>query len=171
MTDTRGGYPTGIVVDDSACDPHDLSPCGGVAVTVVGDVVWDVLVGAAVRSGWPGLEALAGVGRTVSEVIRTNPASHGQTVSDVVATVRTWDRRLDAQRTFPWSDCDFTPGGSRFAELLPDGSQRYEILDASLLFKQGDLTAPVTDPALVRSLGIAPGDRVPLAAVHDVVAD
>lgn len=167
---TTRSYPPGIAVDESACDPQDLSPCGGVAVTVAGDVAWEVLVDLAVTHGWPGVEALAGIGGTVAEVVRGNSARHGQSVSRVVAAVRTWDRHADAQRTVPWSDCAFTPGGSLFQERLPDGRERYDVREVSLLFKQGELTAPVTDPTLTALLGVPTGARVPLDAVRDAVA-
>ncbi|QDO87224.1 hypothetical protein FNH13_01850 [Ornithinimicrobium ciconiae] len=167
----RVGSPElpGITVDDSACDPNDLSPCGAVAVTVTGDVDWQTLVTAAVTQGWPGLETLAGVTGDVADVVRVNPSEHGQTLSDVVAAVRTWDRHHDAQRTFAWSDCDFRSGGSRFVETLPDGSYRYQVLDVSLLFKQGELSAPIATAHLATLLGTTRGARVPLVEVRDAL--
>ena len=90
-------------------------------------------------------------------------------VADTVVAVRTWDRETDAQRTFPLSECGFRPGGSRFQEVLGDGSWRFEILDVAFLLKQGDLTAPVQDVALAAAVGIQRGQRVPLADVRDAV--
>ena len=158
-----------IVVDDSACDPDDLSPCGGVAVTVSGAEHWDVLVERAVTSGWPGVEALSGVLGTVADIVRANARAHGQAATDVVSSVRTWDRQTDAQRTFAWVDCGFDAGSSRFQELLPDGRERFDILDVSLLFKQGDLTAPITDEDLASRVGATLGERVPLHEVRGAV--
>lgn len=158
-----------IVVDDSACDPDDLSPCGGVAVTVPGDHSWDAVVELAVSSGWPGLEACSGLTGTLADVVRANVTAHGQVATEVVASVRTWDRHTDAQRTFAWGDCGFAPGRSRFQEMLPDGRTRFDILNVSLLFKHGDLTAPITDEGLAKLVGATPGARVPISDVRAAV--
>ncbi|AXH96972.1 UDP-N-acetylmuramate dehydrogenase [Ornithinimicrobium avium] len=163
------GVLAGIVVDDSACDVDDLSPCGGVRVTVPGEQRWDELVELAVGSEWPGLELLSGVPGTVAEVVRANVAAHGQEPSGTVASVRTWDRSTDAQRTFAWGDCRFGPGTSQLQETLPGGRGRYQILDVTFLFKQGDLTAPVRDAQLAALLGVRPGHRVPITAVRSAV--
>ena len=122
-------------------------------------------LGLAVREVDRDIEALAGLPGTVADVVVENGRAHGRAVADTVASVRTWDRALAAQRTFAAVDCGFVPGGSRFRERLGDGA-RYEILDVAFLFKQGDLSAPV-DQTLADALGIDAGARVPLAAVRE----
>jgi UDP-N-acetylmuramate dehydrogenase len=151
-----------IVVDASACEMDDLAPCGGVDVTVGGDVNWGEFVERAVTSGWPGVERLGGKPGTVADVIRTNAEADAQAVADVVASVGTWDRAADRARTFAYVECEFGPSTSRFEERLPDGRYRYDVVDVSFLFKQGDLTTPIRDPELAERLGIEPGDRLPL---------
>lgn len=164
------GVPTiGVSVDASGCDVDDLVVCAAVQVRVGADEAWDPLVERAVASGWIGIESLAGMGGSVADVTRDNASGHGQAVADTVVAVRTWDRETDTQRTFPLVECGFRPGGSRFQEVLADGSPRFEILDVAFLFKQGDLTGPVWDPALAGTLGIQVGQRVPLTEVRDVV--
>jgi len=160
---------TGIIVDDSACEVDDLAPCGGVQVTVPSSEDWDALTARAVDSDWVGIEGLSGIAGTVGDAVRTNVAARGQAVADTVVSVRTWDRASDAQRTFPLVGCDFGPGTSRMLEVMPDGSERFEILDVAFLFKQGDLTTPIRDEALAVALGVAVGGRVPLAAVREAV--
>lgn len=154
-----------IHIDDSACDPDDLAQCGGVSVTVPGDQPWDELVALAVDSDWTGVEWLSGVPGDVASAVRGNTAAYGQSVSDTVASVRTWDRLNDAQRTFAWADCQFGDGTSRFQEQLPDGQERYEVLDVIFLFRQGDLTPPLSDD-LAAALGAPSGSRVPLSQVR-----
>lgn len=161
--------PPGILVDDSACQVDDLAPCGGVTVRTPGDQDWDELVDLAAGSDWPGLEALAGASGTVAGVVRADVARFGQAVSDVVASVRTWDRAEDRQRTLAWGDCGFGTDRPRLQETLPDGQLRYDVLEVTWLFKLGDLTAPVQDPELARLLDVEPGSRVPLTAVRDVI--
>ena len=159
----------GVSVDSAGCDVDDLVVCAAVQVRVGADEVWDALVERAVASGWVGIESLAGLGGSVAEVTRGNASVFGQAVADTVVAVRTWDRETDAQRTFPLIECGFRPGGSRFQEVLADGSLRFQILDVAFLFQQGDLTGPVWDPALAGSLGIEIWQRVPLAEVRDAV--
>ena len=153
---------TRLVVDASACDLDDLAPCGGVEVTVGGDVGWEEFVRRAVTSGWPGVERLGGVPGTVADVVRDNAEADGQVVADVVASVGTWDRATDRPWTFAFAECEFGPGTSRFQERLPDGRPRYDVVDVTFLFEQGERTTPIRDPELAGLLGIEPGDRVPL---------
>lgn len=167
MASTSRPVP-GILVDDSACDVDDLSPCGGVTVTVPGEHVWDDLVALAVESSWPGLEALSGLPGDVADAVRGNLSAHGQAVADAVASVRTWDRAEDVQRTFAWGDLRLGEGTSVLQERLADGHYRYQVLDVALLFKQGDLS-PVRDEELARRLGVRTGERVPLADVRAAV--
>jgi len=159
----------GVSVDTAGCELDDLAVCAAVQVRVGADEAWRSVVEQAIASGWVGIEALAGVAGTVADVTRDNACGFGQAVADTVVAVRTWDRETDAQRTFPLSECGFRPGGSRFQEVLGDGSWRFEILDVAFLLKQGDLTAPVQDVALAAAVGIQRGQRVPLADVRDAV--
>lgn len=159
----------GVSVDDAGCEVDDLAFCAAVQVRVGADEDWSGLVDRAVAAGWVGIEALGGVSGRVGEVTRDNASAHGQAVADTVAAVRTWDRRTDAQRTFPLTECLFRPGGSRFQEVLDDGSPRFEVLDVAFLFSQGDVTRPVWEPVLDAALGMEPGGRVPLVRVRDVV--
>ena len=156
----------GFIVDDSACEVDDLAFCGGVQVTVAAGEQWSAVVERAVAEGWTGVEALDGVPGTVADVVRANGAAHGQEVADTVAAVRTWDRAVDAQRTFPAVDCAFVDGGSRFQEQLADGALRYDLLDVAFLFRQGDYSAPIVDEVLAGALDVAVGARVPLADVR-----
>ena len=160
---------SGIVVDDSACEVDDLAYCGGVQVSVPADEGWDDLAARAVASDWVGIEALSGIPGTVGDVVRVNGAAHGQAVADTIVSVRTWDRSTDSQKTFPLADCNFGTNTSRLLETLDDGSQRFELLDVSFLFRQGDLTTPIRDEALADVLGIEVGGRVPLGAVREAV--
>lgn len=168
-TSIRLAQEAGIVVDESGCDVDDLVFCGAPEVRVPASESWAGIVDLAVGRGWTGIEALAALPGTVGEVTRSNGAAFGQSVGDVVSSVRTWDRAADAQRTFAAADCRFTDGGSALEELLDDGAERYAILDVRFLFKQGDVTAPIRDDSLAALLGVDVGARVPLAQVRDAV--
>lgn len=157
----------GIIVDESGCEADDLAYCGAVRATVRPDLSWAAVVSRAVRSGWVGIEATGSLTGDVAEVVAANGTRNGQSVGDVVDSVRTWDRELGSQRTFAAADCGFEQGGSRLQETLADGSARFEVLDATFLLRQGDLSAPVADLGLATLLGISPGARVRL---EDVLA-
>lgn len=159
----------GITVDDSACSVDDLARCGGVEVTAGAAEEWDPLVERAVASSWTGIEALSGIPGTVADVVRANASAHGQEVGDSVSSVRTWDHERDAQKTFPFVDCRFGPGTSVFQEQRPDGTARYQILDVTFLFRQGELTPPVHDQAFADVLGIQPGERTTISQVRRAV--
>ncbi|WP_152190184.1 UDP-N-acetylmuramate dehydrogenase [Georgenia satyanarayanai] len=152
----------GIRVNASACELDDLAPCGGVDVTVAGDVRWAELVERAVTSGWPGIERLGAQPGSVADVVRENSEVDGQTPAQTIASVRAWDAGEERTRTFAYVECAFGPGSSRFQEQLPDGEHRYEIREVSFLFETGTRTAPIRDAELAAVLGIEPGERVPL---------
>lgn len=168
-TSIRLADEAGIVVDESGCDVDDLVFCGAPEVRVPASESWGGIVDLAVQRGWVGIEALAALPGSIDDVTRRNGAAFGQSVSDVVSSVRTWDRVTDAQRTFAAVDCRFTDEGSALQERLDDGTERYAILDVRFLFKQGDLTSPIRDDALAARLGVDIGARAPLAGVRDAV--
>lgn len=157
---------TGIDVDFTGCSVDDLAVTCGVGVSAGGQELWDDVVARTVQEELVGIEALSGIPGTVADVTRTNGAAHGQSLGDALASVRTWDHLEDRQVTFPAVDGGFAPGSSRFMESLADGSLRYEILEVSLLVRQGDLTQPLTDAALADLLGAELGSRVPLVDVR-----
>ena len=80
----------------------------------------------------------------------------------------TWDRQEGRRRTFAMADCGFGPGGSRFTEVV-DGERRFEVLEVTLLFRAGTITAPIRDEDLARLLDVEPGARVELSRVRDTV--
>ncbi|TRY16956.1 hypothetical protein FOJ82_13915 [Tessaracoccus rhinocerotis] len=162
---------TGIDVDFTGCSVDDLAVTCGVGITAAGQEAWDDVVARAVAEDLVGIEALSGIPGTVADATRDNASAHGQSVSDSVASVRTWDHLGDQQKTFPAVDCEFGDGTSRFQERLPDGRPRYEVLEVKLLVRQGDLTQPLIDGALAEGLGAQPGARVPLARVREHLLD
>ncbi|CAM3569030.1 hypothetical protein OCAE111667_15935 [Occultella aeris] len=160
---------TGLRVDTTGCAVDDLVYCGAVQVAADSAEPWDGIVERAVTEGWLGVEALSGLPGSIADVTLANASAYGQSVSDAVVSVRTWDRSVDRQRTFAAVECGFGPGTSRFTERLADGSRRYDVREVTLLLKQGDLTAPIRDDALAARLGITSGQRVPLARVRRAV--
>ena len=153
-----------IGVNSDGCGMDDLSFCGAVTATVPAEVVWDDFVAAAVAQQWVGVEALSGLPGTVGDVVAQGSTAYGQRVEDVVASVRTWDEETDHQKTFAAVDCEFCCGGSRFSD-----TDRYRILDVTFLMRQGDVTRPLRDPALLALLRAEQGARVPLRQVREAL--
>ncbi len=155
----------GIDVDASAsCDSDALAACGGVLLTAAAGEPWDDLVAYTVANEWPGLEALSGIPGLVGATPMQNVGAYGQEVAQTLWTVRTYDRQDRRVRTFANADCRFAYRDSRFK-----GSERYVVLTVSYQLREGNLGRPVGYAELARRLGIAVGERAPLADVRAAV--
>ena len=121
-------------------DVEDGVSCGGVMVTVAAGEGWDELVATAVARGWVGVEALSGIPGSVGATPIQNVGAYGQEVSQTVASVRVWDRRLHGVRTFANADCGF---GYRHSRFKADPG-RHVVLDVTFQLAQGSLGTSVT---------------------------
>ncbi|PWN02005.1 UDP-N-acetylmuramate dehydrogenase [Nocardioides silvaticus] len=158
---------TGVTAD---VDATDDPTCGGAVVTVAAGEGWDDLVARAVASGWVGVEALSGIPGSVGATPIQNVGAYGQEVSQTLASVRVWDRKLRGVRTFAAADCGFGYRTSRFKVDRYDAyGGRHLVLSVTFQLRQGDLGAPVAYAELARTLGIEPGGRAPLADVRAAV--
>ncbi len=146
-------------------DVDDDPSCGGAMVTVAAGESWDELVTTAVRRRWIGVEALAGIPGLVGATPIQNVGAYGQEVSQTIASVRVWDRKLKGIRTFANADCGFAYRTSRFKA----DPGRHVVLSVTFQLAQGDLGAPVTYAELARTLGIEIGQRAPAADVREAV--
>jgi UDP-N-acetylmuramate dehydrogenase len=151
----------GVTPDTDADD----ATCGGVLVTVAAGESWDELVARAVASGWVGVEALSGIPGSVGATPIQNVGAYGQEVSQTIASVRVWDRKLRGIRTFANADCGF---GYRHSRFKADPG-RHVVLSVTFQFRQGSLGAPVEYAELARTLGVTRGQRAPLAEVRSAV--
>jgi UDP-N-acetylmuramate dehydrogenase len=152
---------SGLSADVDGDDPS----CGGVMVTVAAGEPWDAFVATAVERGWVGVEALAGIPGLVGATPIQNVGAYGQEVSQTIASVRVWDRRLRGIRTFANADCGF---GYRHSRFKADPG-RHLVLAVTFQLRQGALGAPVTYAELARTLGREPGQRAPAAEVREAV--
>jgi UDP-N-acetylmuramate dehydrogenase len=154
---------SGISADHEGDDPT----CGGVIVTVAAGEPWDAFVATAVERHWVGLEALSGIPGSVGATPIQNVGAYGQEVSQTLASVRVWDRRLRGPRTFAASDCGF---GYRTSRFKADPG-RHVVLSVTFQLRQGELGTPVTYTELARTLGVDPGTRAPMTDVRRAVLD
>ncbi|MFC7622882.1 UDP-N-acetylmuramate dehydrogenase [Microlunatus sp. GCM10028923] len=147
----------GVVVDDAGC--------GGAVVRVAAGENWDSFVATAVEREWSGIEALAGIPGLVGATPIQNVGAYGAEVSQVIASVETIDRSTGQRARFAAADCGFGYRHSRF-KAEPG---RYLVLAVTFQLPQGSLSAPIRYAELARTLDVAPGDRVPAAAVREAV--
>jgi UDP-N-acetylmuramate dehydrogenase len=162
------GFPGTVVhvaTRGIAPDTEDDVSCGGVLVTVAAGETWDDLVSLAVDKQWVGVEALSGIPGSVGATPIQNVGAYGQEVSQTVASVRVWDRRLRGVRTFANADCGF---GYRTSRFKADPG-RHVVLSVTFQLRHGDLGAPVGYAELARALDVETGQRAPLADVRRAV--
>ncbi len=145
----------------------------GVSTTVVGDrerlVVaagesWAEFVSRAIADGLAGVECLAGIPGTVGATPIQNVGAYGQQVSDVIASVRVYDRSSAAVIELQAAQCGFGYRSSTFRGLA-----RFVVLEVTFALERSSLGRPLVYPELARSLGVEPGARCPLASVGEAV--
>lgn len=157
---------SGVTVDAAGCDPDDLAACGGLLVSVAAGENWDDLVTRAVGEGWVGIEALSGIPGSVGATPMQNVGAYGQEVAETIWSVRTYDRKARAIRTFASADCEFAYRTSRFK-----GSDRYVILSVTYQFRQGTLSTLVQYAELARVLDVEIGERAKLGDLRAAVLE
>ena len=145
--------------------------CGGAEVLVAAGEPWDEVVAEAVRSGWIGIEALSGIPGSTGATPVQNVGAYGQEVGGSVATVRTWDRVERRIRSLAGSECEFGYRDSLFKRERFRGGPRFVVLEVRFQLVVSDRSEPVKYAELARTLGVAIGDRVPLADVRDTVLE
>jgi UDP-N-acetylmuramate dehydrogenase len=152
---------TGVTSDAADDEPT----CGGAVVTVAAGEGWDSFVATAVDRGWVGVEALSGIPGSVGATPVQNVGAYGQEVSQTIAKVRVWDRRLRGVRTFAAADCGF---GYRTSRFKADPG-RHLVLGVTFQLRQGRLGAPVAYTELADLLDVSLDERVPAADVRRAV--
>ena len=159
------GFDGRVVAVRTTGATADSDDCGGALVRVAAGETWDPFVARAAASGWVGVEALSGIPGSVGATPIQNVGAYGQEVSQTLASVRCWDRRDGAQRTFAAAECGFGYRTSRFKEE----PGRFLVLEVTFQLRLGGLSAPIAYAELARVLGVAAGERCPLENVRDAV--
>ena len=161
------GYAGRVVLIRNGGITEESDQCGGAYVEIGAGENWDDVVATAVRNGWTGIEALSGIPGTTGATPIQNVGAYGQEVSQTVARVRTWDRKLRGIRTFAADECAF---GYRISRFKRDPG-RFVVLSTTFQFRLGDLGPPVQYAELAGALGIDIGERAPARDVREAVLD
>ncbi|MGP3950307.1 UDP-N-acetylmuramate dehydrogenase [Streptomyces sp. 7N604] len=127
---------------------------------------WSEAVARTVEAGLAGIECLAGIPGSAGATPIQNVGAYGQEVSSVITEVVAYDRRSGETVTIPNAECAFSYRHSRFKA----DPGRYVVLRVRFQLEDADgQSAPVKYAELARTLGAAPGDRVPAAAAREAV--
>jgi len=159
------GFAGRVIKIESKGIDEASDACSGGFITVQAGEDWDQFVTWAVGRGFIGVETLAGIPGTVGASPIQNIGAYGHEVSEVIARVRTFDRKAKEIKTFVAGDCGFGYRTSRFKQE-PD---RYIILDVAFQMKQGEMSLPLQYEELSGYLDISLGERTPLRDVFEAV--
>ncbi|MGF1662589.1 MAG: UDP-N-acetylmuramate dehydrogenase [Kineosporiaceae bacterium] len=168
------GWDGTVILVRSAGVAREAAPGGAVRVRVAAGHDWDALVAEAVDDGLAGIEALSGIPGSTGATPVQNVGAYGQDVAATVAAVRVWDRRAGREEVWSPGDCAFAYRDSRFkraASAGPGDTDRYLVLEVAFDLVPDGLSQPVRYAELARRLGVAVGERAPLAEVRAAVLD
>src|SRR4029453_16038460 len=136
----------------------------GVRLTVAAGETWDDVVRLTVEAGYSGVECLSGIPGSAGATPIQNVGAYGQEVKETIVAGGAYDRTRDAVVTFAPDECGFAYRTSVFKH-----NDRYIVLSVDFSLAVSPLSAPIRYAELARSLGVAPGDRVPLADARAAV--
>ena len=173
------GFP-GVVVQVAATGLELAADGDAVEVTAAAGHDWDEFVQRCIAEGLSGVECLSGIpGRAGATPIQ-NVNAYGQDVAHTITSVRAYDRLRDRVVQIPAADCGFgyrtsmfkghAAGQARGATLNPAAATgRFVILAVTFRLAVSPRSAPVRYGELSRVLGVAEGERVPLADARAAV--
>jgi UDP-N-acetylmuramate dehydrogenase len=166
----------GVVVSDGGnLNGSDPTGSGTVAVTVAAGMAWDGVVEWAVSEKLSGIECLSGIPGLAGATPIQNVGAYGQEVSETILAVRTLDRDSGEVVTLSSAQCEFGYRASMLKrEAAGQATGRYVVLDVTFALGRPSasgpaLSTPVRYPELVKTLGVALGDRVPLELARAAV--
>jgi UDP-N-acetylmuramate dehydrogenase len=165
LRDRRKGHLPTVAHDDGTVD-----------ITVFAGQDWDKFVAGTVRHGWAGVEALSGIPGTVGAAPVQNIGAYGQDVSQTIKSVRVFDRLSEEIVEISNADLDFGYRASLLKDSMAESPRwyptpRYVVLEVTFTLTPGDVSIPIAYSELANALGVAVGERAPLAQVRDAVLE
>ena len=159
------GFLGTVIKVETTGNSFEIDACSGGTLTVSAGVDWDEFVQFTIEKGLANLESLSGIPGTVGGAPIQNIGAYGHEVSEVIARVRTFDRKSKEVKTFTASECGF---GYR-SSIFKDEPERYVILDVTFQLRLGEESLPIGYVELAKELGVEIGARVAITKVRDAV--
>jgi len=159
------GFTGTVIRVETSGNSFEIDACSGGTLTVSAGADWDEFVAFTIEKGLANLESLSGIPGTVGGAPIQNIGAYGHEVSEVIARVRTFDRKSKEVKTFTASDCDFSYRNS----IFKSDSERYVILDVTFQLRIGEASLPIGYAELANELGVEVGARVAIPKVRSAV--
>lgn len=159
------GFAGTVIKVETTGNSFEIDACSGGTLTVSAGTDWDEFVAFTIEKGLANLESLSGIPGTVGGAPIQNIGAYGHEVSEVIARVRTFDRKAQAVKTFTASQCEF---GYR-SSIFKTEANRYVILDVTFQLRIGEASLPIGYVELAKELGVEIGARVAITEVRDAV--
>lgn len=157
---------SGVVIRvETKGNSYEIDACSGGLLTVAAGEDWDSFVNFTIEKGLANLETLSGIPGTVGATPIQNIGAYGHDVGEVIARVRTFDRKAREIKTFAASEMEFGYRSSKFKRE----PNRYVILDVTFQLRRGEESLPIQYEELAKALGVKLGERVAIAKVRQVV--
>lgn len=138
----------------------------GTRLELAAGEVWTDAVARTVEAGLAGIECLAGIPGSAGATPIQNVGAYGQEVASTITEVVAYDRLTRETVTVPNAECVFSYRHSRFK----NEPERFVVLRVRFELEDADgLSGPVKYAETARTLGVGPGDRVPLADARETV--
>lgn len=159
------GFNGTVIRVETKGNSYQFDACSGGMITVNSGENWDEFVQWIISKGFADVETLSGIPGTVGGAPIQNIGAYGHEVCEVIARVRTWDRKINAVKTFTNRDCEFGYRTSRFKRE----KDRYVVLDVTFQLRKGEMSLPIKYQELANYLGVQLGDRVLVEDVRRAV--
>jgi len=159
------GFTGTVIRVETSGNSFEIDACSGGTLTVSAGADWDEFVAFTIEKGLANLESLSGIPGTVGGAPIQNIGAYGHEVSEVIARVRTFDRKSKEVKTFTASECEFSYRNSIFKSDL----DRFVILDVTFQMRIGEASLPIGYAELANELGVEVGARVAIPKVRSAV--
>ena len=161
------GFPGTVIRVETKGNSYAVDACSGGMITVAAGEDWDEFVAWIIGKGFAGVETLSGIPGTVGASPIQNIGAYGHEVSEVIARVRTWDRKAGELKTLSNTECEFAYRSSRFKRE----KDRYVVLDVTFQLRQGEMSLPIAYKELAEHLGVELGARALVTDVRKAVLE
>ena len=159
------GFDGTVIQVATKGNTYAVDACSGGMITVAAGENWDEFVAWILEKGFAGVETMSGIPGTIGGAPIQNIGAYGHEVSEVIARVRTWDRKNNELKTFSNSECQFAYRSS----IFKTNPGRYVILDVTFQLRNGEMSLPIKYKELASYLGVELEARVLTSEVRKAV--